>query len=170
MSPTAAGSRPLAIVRGTVVETDLDFGTTQGPEPVSQDDPEPQRSGIRIQKGMSAYDEDGDGMLDSKEVMHLIESKNQGDRTIANNKMQHKKTTSVLVAVLVVFFAIAIGAIIHSITISTEDAPEVSSHDELVAKDGDTIVMTAIATEPVPLYVIPVLPADVLLKMESITM
>lgn len=48
--------------------------------------------------------------------------------------------------------------------------PEAQQGGPQAVPNSSAIVLTAIATEAVPLYVVPVLPADVLLKMDSISM
>lgn len=112
-----------------------------------------------------AYDLDGDGMLDEKEVLRLMDQKAQGDRTIAHMT----KGLAILGALLVVFFGISIGSVVHSVNVASEGQAKVSGTNELIAADGVAIAVTAVAVEDAPLYIIPVLPDDVIKRMGSIT-
>jgi hypothetical protein len=114
----------------------------------------------------SAIGTDLDPDKDEKQIMNLIEQKNQADRTIAHMKKQG----IILIGILLVFFAVMIGSTTYAVSKSTENTAKVSGNDELVGRDGSTIVMTASPKEDAPLYLIPVLPTDVLKKMEALTL
>ena len=111
-----------------------------------------------------AYDLDGDGMLDEKEVLRLMDQKAQGDRTIAHMT----KGLAILGALLVVFFGISIGSVVHSVNVASEGQAKVSGTNELIAADGVAIAVTAVAFEDAPLYIIPVLPDDAIKRLDSI--
>jgi hypothetical protein len=167
---TAAGSagqpRPLVLKPGSA-ETDIGAATITsdvGKAPPGRSAGMHNKLKIHDKREL-AFDEDGDGMLDEKEVLHLIEMKTQGDRTIAHLT----KGLVIMGALLVVFFGITIGSVVHSVNVASEDQAKVSGTSELVAADGTTIALTAVAVEDAPLYIIPVLPDDVIKRMDSIT-
>ena len=138
-------------------------GAAGQPRPLVIKDPVHNRIKIHDDREL-AFDADGDGMLDEKEVLHLIEMKNQGDRTIAHMT----KGLVILGVLLVVFFGISIGSTVHSVNLASEDQAEVSGTNELVAADGEAIALTAVAVEDAPLYIIPVLPDDAIKRLDSI--
>jgi len=79
------------------------------------------------------------------------------------------KGLAILAALLVVFFGISIGSVVHSVNVASEGQAKVSGTNELIAADGVAIAVTAVAVEDAPLYIIPVLPDDVIKRMGSIT-
>ena len=71
-------------------------------------------------------------------------------------------------ALLVVFFGISIGSVVHSVNVASEGQAKVSGTNELIAADGVAIAVTAVAVEDAPLYIIPVLPDDAIKRLDSI--